>query len=154
MQWQLAALFGAGGGLVVEIIGFWGYLTSWQRDRHRARASRKRSMPALLRYVDPLADSLVAITRLLLGAVAGGLMHDQISGVVAAIAVGAAGPALLRQLGTTRVVQAALLGNERTDASAGQPDQGNISPPPRSATMNSVMLVVGEEQRQTEEVVE
>jgi hypothetical protein len=153
VQWQQAVLLGAGGGLVVEVIGVWGHLTAWQRDRHQARASRKRAMPGLSRYIDPLADALVAITRLLLGAVAGGLMHDQISGAVAAIAVGAAGPALLRQLGSTRVVQAALVGDERIHDSAGQPGQDDISLP-RTATTNSVTMAGRGERRQTEEVVE
>ncbi|WP_113698596.1 hypothetical protein [Nonomuraea lactucae] len=109
MHWQQAVLLGATGGLVVEIIAVWANLTAWQRDRHRIRAnSRKRALPPLTRYIDPPADALVALTRLLMGAGAGWLMHDQVTGPMAAIAVGAAAPALLRQLGTARTVQEAL----------------------------------------------
>ncbi|MGR6919515.1 hypothetical protein ACU635_35225 [[Actinomadura] parvosata] len=110
MYWPQALLLGATGGLIVEVIAVWGHLTTWQRDRHRARASsRKRPLPPLTKYIDPPADILVALTRILMGAGAGWLMHDQVTGPIAAIAVGAAAPALLRQLGTTRAVQDALL---------------------------------------------
>jgi hypothetical protein len=41
------------------------------------------------RYVDPAADALAAVTRLVLGAAAALILHTQISGAVTAIAVGA-----------------------------------------------------------------
>jgi hypothetical protein len=108
---------GAAGGLVVEIIAVWANLTAWQRDRHRARANgRKRVLPTLTKYIDPPADALVGLTRLLMGAAAGWLLHDQITGIMAAIAVGAAAPALLRQLGTARTVQDALQASEASQA--------------------------------------
>ncbi|MEU7000518.1 hypothetical protein [Nonomuraea sp. NPDC046570] len=112
MQWQQVVMLGATGGLVVEVITLWGHLTSWQRARHIARVGRKRVLPSLSQYIDPQADTLVAVTRLLLGAAAGVLMHDQIDGPMAAIAVGAAGPALLRHLGSGRTVHDALARGE------------------------------------------
>ncbi|TLP66679.1 hypothetical protein [Microbispora triticiradicis] len=113
MHWQQALLLGATGGLIVETIAMWANLTAWQRDRHHTRAhSRKRALPPLTKYVDPPADALVALTRLLMGAGAGYLMHDQVTGTMAAIAVGAAAPALLRQLGTARTIQHLLRAGE------------------------------------------
>ncbi|WP_155335919.1 hypothetical protein [Acrocarpospora corrugata] len=111
MGWLEACLLGAAGGAIVEVVSLWGYLTAWQQDRRRVRAEtparKNRRLPPLSDYVDPAADLLVALTRLGIGALAGFLLKDQITGALAAIAVGAAGPAFLRQLGTTRVVQQA-----------------------------------------------
>jgi hypothetical protein len=106
MDWAVAAALGMVGGGLVEAVAVWGNLAAWQKDRHEARR-RRRKLPALTRYLDPAADSLVAATRLLLGAAAALVLHTQISGVVTAIAVGASAPALLAQLGASRPVAAA-----------------------------------------------
>ena len=45
------------------------------------------------------SDSLVFLTRLALGAVAGFIFRGQVDGATAAVAVGASAPALLKQLG-------------------------------------------------------
>jgi hypothetical protein len=105
MDWVAATVGGMVGGAVVEAVSIWGNLSSWQAARHRARLLG-RALPRLTRYIDPLADALVAITRLLLGAVAGVLLHTQLSTTISAIAVGAAAPALLSQLGSARRVLA------------------------------------------------
>lgn len=105
MDWPTATALGAVGGAVVEAISAWENLVVWQKARHGARASHHRPLPKLNRYIDPLADTLVAVTRLVLGAAAGALLHLQVTGTIAAIAVGASAPALLRQLGTVRSVQ-------------------------------------------------
>ncbi|MEO3858530.1 hypothetical protein [Acrocarpospora sp. B8E8] len=108
MNWPLAVVFGALGGALVELINTWGNLTAWQSARREALRSRKRSLPSIGLYIDPLPDALVALTRVLLGGLAGFLFHSQVTGIVAAVAVGAAGPALLRQLGTASSVREAL----------------------------------------------
>jgi hypothetical protein len=74
----------------------------WHAARLRARATKRRKLPALTSYIDPLADLLVLITRMGLGALAGALFHAQVIGATAAIAVGASAPALLRQVGAAR----------------------------------------------------
>jgi len=103
MGWAVAAVLGMVGGGVVEAVALWGNLAAWQQARHKARR-RGRRLPPLTRYVDPAADALVAVTRLVLGAAAAILLHDQISGAVTAIAVGASAPALLAQLGAVRAL--------------------------------------------------
>ena len=98
MDWAVAAALGMVGGGVVEVVAVWGHLAAWQQARHTARR-RSRRLPPITRFVDPAADTLVAITRLLLGAAAAVILHSQISGALTAIAVGASAPALLAQLG-------------------------------------------------------
>lgn len=98
MDWETATVSGMAGGAIVEAIAVWGNMLAWQRARHQAR-SRGQALPALTRYIDPAADALVALSRLILGALVGLLLHAQISGLVSAVAVGAAAPALLSQLG-------------------------------------------------------
>lgn len=102
MDLAAAAGLGAVGGGVAEAVSLWGNLTAWQQARHLARR-RQRTPPAITRYIDPLADTLVALTRVAMGAGAGWLFHSQVTGVTAAIAVGAAAPALLAQVGAGRV---------------------------------------------------
>ncbi|MFF4772537.1 hypothetical protein ACFY05_06730 [Microtetraspora fusca] len=104
--WQ-AVLLGAAGGMVVEIVSLWGYLTSWQAAR-RACKDKENPLPPIGKYVDFPADSLVALTRLALGAGAGWLFHPQVTGTMAAIAVGAAAPALLKQFNGARTLEGAL----------------------------------------------
>jgi hypothetical protein len=98
MDWQAATVSGMAGGAIVEVIAVWGNLITWQRARYHARSSGQE-LPKLTRYIDPAADVLVAFTRIVLGGLAGFLLHSQVSGLVSAVAVGAAAPALLSQLG-------------------------------------------------------
>jgi hypothetical protein len=117
MDWSTAMACGAAGGLVVELVVVFGSLTDWQAARRRVRrVRRQRRMPSLTDYLDPLADSLVAVTRVLLGAVAGVAFHTQVTGAAAAIAVGAAAPALLGQLATVRTLRDAVAGESSTEA--------------------------------------
>jgi hypothetical protein len=106
MDWAVAAALGMIGGGVVEAVVLWGNIAAWQKARHAARL-RGRRLPSVTRYVDPPADALAAVTRLVLGGAAALLLHDQISGAITAIAVGASAPALLGQLGAARAVPGA-----------------------------------------------
>ncbi|MEU6256344.1 hypothetical protein [Streptomyces sp. NPDC047043] len=109
MDWRTAIMCGVLGGFVIEAIAFYGQVSAWQAARREALARRrkKKRLPSLSEHVDVPADSLVALTRLALGGLAGALFHSQIIGMTAAVAVGASAPALLRQLGAVRQVQAA-----------------------------------------------
>jgi len=111
------------GGAIVEAVAIWGCLAIWQKARHAARASGRRQLPPLADYVDPPADSLVALTRVILGGLAGLLLHAQVSGTLGAIAVGASAPALLGQLGAMRTVQQTTGGGEAI--SAALPETGS-----------------------------
>lgn len=102
MDWRQAIAFGATGGLIVELINLWGNLISWQSARHAAREKSVQPLPSIKKYIDVLADTLVALTRVALGAGAGWVFHDQVTGTTAAIAVGASAPAVLAQLATAR----------------------------------------------------
>ncbi|WP_143676925.1 hypothetical protein [Kitasatospora sp. GP30] len=95
---------------MVEIVTVFGHLTDWQIERRQVRRVGRRRMPHITRYVDPLADSLVALSRILLGASAGFVLHSQVTGAFAAIAAGASAPALLRQFSTSKSVQQLLSG--------------------------------------------
>lgn len=104
MDWPAVTALGAVGGALVEVVNLYGRMTGWQSARHAARTHGKDELPGLSAYVDVPADSLVALTRLVLGAAAGLVFHTQISGAAAAVAAGAAAPALLRQVGSSRSI--------------------------------------------------
>jgi hypothetical protein len=97
----IAIALGATGGAIAEAVDRWADLADWQRARHAAR-QKQEALPKVTKYIDPIADGLVALTRLAMGAVVGWLFHNEISGVSAAIAVGATAPALLAQVGAAR----------------------------------------------------
>ncbi|MFE6056460.1 hypothetical protein ACFQ6N_37425, partial [Kitasatospora sp. NPDC056446] len=56
------------------------------------------------------ATYILTVSRLLLGALAGWLLHSEITGLYAAVAAGASAPALLRQVGSLRTVQEVVQG--------------------------------------------
>ncbi|MEV1023193.1 hypothetical protein [Streptomyces sp. NPDC050264] len=107
LSWAESALYGAGGGLVVEAVVTFGRLHTWQQARHAARVATE-PLPQLGTYIDPPADSLAALFRIVLGGVAAWLLHDELAGVFAAVAVGASAPAVLAQMGNAATVAEAL----------------------------------------------
>jgi hypothetical protein len=127
MDWQIATALGAAGGALVEAINLYARVIAWQEARHAARGKGKRVLPKLSAFVDPPADLLAALTRLALGALAGWVFHAQLIGPEAAVAVGAAAPAVLRQLGTFRIVQKVAQGDEEV-ALSGHPEQAGVVP--------------------------
>ena len=129
MPWTTSVTCGGLGGLVVEIVVFYGRIATWQAARHRALAKDRRrdQLPPLSKYIDAPSDALAAVTRLSLGAGAGWIFSPQLTGVFAAVAVGASAPALLRQLGSAKTLQAAVSGSN-LPASAGEPTQHSPLP--------------------------
>lgn len=104
-----------------------GWLEAWRQARHTAITRRKRR-PAITMFIDPAADLAVALTRAGLGAVAGLLLHDQLTGVYAAVTVGASAPAVLATLGKA-VTPAGALANRQGDSAAHVPErEPNQSP--------------------------
>jgi hypothetical protein len=89
---------GAVGGLIAEAIAAWQRLHAWQQARHAAMKHGK-PRPAAKDFMDPLTDPLAACARALLGALAGLMLHDEVTGIYAALTVGASAPALLANLG-------------------------------------------------------
>lgn len=130
LSWIGAAACGAGGGLIVEAVTTFGRLNDWQQARHAARTAGNQ-LPRIDRFIDPLADSLAALFRVALGSVAAWLLHDEVTGVYAAVTVGASAPALLAQVGraTTRadVLHAGL---ESGDAGGSASSPGPLEHPP------------------------
>ncbi|MGP3984699.1 hypothetical protein [Streptomyces sp. KR80] len=138
MDWPTAIVYGAMGGAIVEAVVFYGRISTWQAVRHRVLAKGKGRLPPLRRYVDLPSDLLAAVTRLLLGAGAGWLFHSQITGVYAAVAVGASAPALLRQLGATRSLRGVVEGTSPGEAlgerrSGGRTTGSDQAPAPEAA---------------------
>jgi hypothetical protein len=118
MSFGLTAIYyGAAGGLITEAVDVWQRLRSWRQARHAALIGKK-PLPGLVpRFIDPAPDLSVALTRAGLGCVAGWLLHTEITGMYAALAVGASAPALLAGLGKATTP---------AEAMGGRPD----SPPP------------------------
>lgn len=123
--------WGAAGGCVVALVTFFTDVTDWQSAcRQSLRKRTKR--PKVGEYVLVGPDAFVLLLRAVFGAFAGWVFHHQVTGDEAAIAVGAAGPALFRQFGLARTVQEALQG-------AGEPDdpktraEGKVSEHPSAS---------------------
>jgi hypothetical protein len=115
MSFGLTAIYyGAAGGLITEAVDVWQRLRSWRQARQAALIGRK-PLPGLApRFIDPAPDLCVALTRAALGCVAGWLLHTEITGMYAALAVGASAPALLAGLGKATTPAQAIGG--RTDS--------------------------------------
>ncbi|GGW94836.1 hypothetical protein [Streptomyces noursei] len=126
LRWAEATAYGAGGGLIVEAVVTYGRLRAWQQARHAARVADDR-LPRIGKFVDPPADSLAALFRVMLGSVAGWLLHAEITGVYAAVTVGASAPALLAQLGRATTATDALRANEPSGSPA-QADPPELDP--------------------------
>jgi hypothetical protein len=90
--------YGAAGGSAAEAVVVWGRLHAWQLARHAALADGM-ALPPFTRFIDPVPDLAVAFTRVLLGCMAGWMLHGQVGGMYAALMVGASAPALLASLG-------------------------------------------------------
>lgn len=101
MDWRVAVLAGAVGGAVVEWVAFLADLNAFRQARKDARG-RRRKLPSWRQYFDPWPDVAAGLTRMALGAVGGGLLHSQVTTALAAVAVGAAAPALFGQFGAAR----------------------------------------------------
>lgn len=123
LTWIEVTACAAGGGLIVEAVVTFGRLHAWQRARHAMRAM-DGPIPGIGAFVDPLADSLTALFRVVLGAAAGWLLHGEVTGVYAAVTVGASAPALLAQVGRAATAADAL-------RSRGDGEPGGSAPPVR-----------------------
>ncbi|MXM61924.1 hypothetical protein GR925_00260 [Streptomyces sp. HUCO-GS316] len=132
----MSITYGALGGLVVEIVVFYGRIAAWQAARHRAlsRNRRRTQLPRLDKYIDPPSDALAALTRVSLGAGAGWIFSPQLTGALATVAVGASAPALLRQLGSARTLQAAI---GQSPPAPAEPGSGDPSSPGRPEVLES-----------------
>lgn len=120
LTWAEGALCGAGGGLMVEAVVTFGRLHAWQQARHLARAVAE-PLPSIGAFIDPPADSLAALFRVVLGGAAGWLLHGEVAGVFAAVAVGASAPAMLAQVGRAASPEA-LRAGPAAEGPAGPPE--------------------------------
>ena len=89
--------YGAIGGSATEAVDMWRRLHAWQQARHSAITEGAKA-PALAKFIDLGPDLAVALTRVVLGCLAGWLLRSQIEGTYAALVVGASAPALLASL--------------------------------------------------------
>lgn len=122
-----AVAFGAVGGLVVEAVFTGRRLQAWQQARYRAKAAES-PLPAITKFIDPGADVSVAFTRAVLGCLAGFALHAQVSGMYAALAVGASAPALLANLAKVTKPSEIQQGEPKLNG-AGPPGQTLARPP-------------------------
>ncbi|MFC1437982.1 hypothetical protein ABUW04_06895 [Streptacidiphilus sp. N1-10] len=125
LTWADAMACGAGGGLIAEVIVTFGRLRAWQQARHAARAV-SGPLPLIGAFIDPAADSLAALFRVVLGGAAGWLLHAEVTGVYAAVTVGASAPALLAQMGRATTAAEALRGGPEIDEPGLHPSQTGL----------------------------
>lgn len=101
MSWWQFSLFGAGGGLSVELLAVFRGCAEWQAARRTASGRRRAKPPPLRQYLDTAAHACLAVLRAAIGASTALFfgISGQISGVYAAVALGVCAPAVLGQLG-------------------------------------------------------
>ncbi|MEU6368113.1 hypothetical protein ABZ876_20805 [Streptomyces sp. NPDC046931] len=101
MSWWQSGLFGAGGGLSVELLAVFRGCMQWQAARRTASGRRRARPPALWHYLDTAAHACLAVLRAGMGAATALLFAatGQISGAYAAVALGVSAPAVLATLG-------------------------------------------------------
>lgn len=104
MNWLEATVLGAVGGAIVQLVTIFGGISVWKKARYKLLVTKGRPLPPLTGYMDISAETLVGLTRLCMGALAGATFHGQVTGVTAAITVGASAPALLAQFTTGRML--------------------------------------------------
>ncbi|HXL92975.1 MAG TPA: hypothetical protein VN969_28945 [Streptosporangiaceae bacterium] len=83
---------------------------------HRDQPKVHRGVNPAIFADDPVPDLAVAFTRALLGCAAGWLLHDEITGMYAALAVGASAPGLLAGLGKATTPAEAVWGRSGSRA--------------------------------------
>lgn len=122
MSWQEAILFGAIGGLMVEVVTLLGALQRWQTRRQNARLRGDTVLPTVAASIDLLPQGFIALTRAILGSFVVLVFHAQILGPPAAVATGMAAPALLIEIGH------AVIPRNGQKESQGQQNHGAVSP--------------------------
>jgi len=95
MGWVTATVLGACGAAIVAALSLWGSVNVWAQRRGDARKDAPAQVPKLRECIDLPAFTLVTLTRLALGACAGIVLHTQVTGSTAMLAVGASAPVLL-----------------------------------------------------------
>lgn len=103
MNWWQFGIFGAAGGLSVELLAVFRGCAEWQAARRTASGRLRAKPPALRVYFDATAHLCLAVLRSAIGAGAALLFgtSGQISGAYAAVALGVCAPAVLAQLGAS-----------------------------------------------------
>ncbi|MBB5957004.1 hypothetical protein FHS29_003597 [Saccharothrix tamanrassetensis] len=130
MELLTAIALGAAGGALVEAITVFAQVDAWQEARRQQRARRGGRLPSFGRFVDLPARLAAGITRLVLGAAAGAVFHDQLAGIAAAIAVGASAPAVLQQLGSFQSARQAVQQSRAEPAANGAATPRMAAPQP------------------------
>lgn len=128
MSWWEAALQGAIGGTLVEVLAVFRWCVVWQAARRTKLGRRRSNPPRLTLYVDVVGHLSIGICRAVLGAAGAVLfaVSGQISGAYAAVALGFAAPSMLAQLGQVPQIAAAVSG--ATSQPSGQTPE--VSPAP------------------------
>lgn len=99
MHWYYAVGLGTLGGSVVSLVALYTDIMAWREVRREYRSRGRDDLPVISRFIDPMPDLLVLLTRVACGSVAGWLVHTEVTGVTPVIAAGAAAPAILAQFG-------------------------------------------------------
>jgi hypothetical protein len=123
MSWWQFGLFGAGGGLSVELLAVFRGCAQWQAARRTATGRRRAKPPALRQYLDTAAHVCLAVLRAAIGAATALLFgaSGQISGAYAAVALGVCAPAVLATLGAVPQVASLVTGAPAAAAAGGGP---------------------------------
>lgn len=126
VQWWDFSLLGAAGGVLVEVLVVFQGMIQWQTARRTPLGRVRRNPPPLRRFLDVPAHAWICVIRALLGAGGAAVFgaSGQITGVVAAVAVGYAAPTLIGQLGS--VGQAQLGGGTAARADMVSTDGGGL----------------------------
>jgi hypothetical protein len=129
MEWWQFALLGAGGGALMEVLSIFNSLITWQGARRTPKGKVRKNRVSMKEYVDWPSHICLMPIRAFLGAVASWIFggSGQITGLVAAVALGYAAPSVLTQLGALPQVRSLVVGDEHAESD---------EPPPASTSSN------------------
>ncbi|MFF2651437.1 hypothetical protein [Streptomyces sp. NPDC058045] len=131
MPWWQFALWGAGGGALVEFLSIYESCRQWQSARRTPTGKVRANPPTLGKYLDVPAHVLITLFRMGLGAGVAVLFgaSGQIGGAYAAVALGFSAPSLLAQLGNISKVADAVTGANGELAAQNGAAGGGATPP-------------------------
>lgn len=132
MSWWQSMLLGAAGGAVVEVLAIFQAIALWGSERRTPTGRVRSDPPPLRQFVDLPVHAWLLPLRLGLGGGAATLFvaTGQITGVVAAVALGYAAPTVLAQLGQFPQVKALV-----ESGGINQPNVVDTISEPRSVTL-------------------
>jgi hypothetical protein len=146
MPLHTAAYLGAFGGSLVSASSFSSDIFSWQEGRKKQRLANRGPVISMMRYVDPVSDILALLTRAGLGVAAACIFRHEVTGSIAAVAVGASAPGIIAQFGKRTFPDFVTEPEDERKSAAKNENIGEMTNPVPQQGSNSPEIRLPEEQ--------